>query len=86
MVLPTYLVDRLEWDGNEATPPPPPQTLESAGGEVETRLMFDLPIHAALELTDGVGEAVLAPLAPGDYAIETTLNGVKQVTAFQLVP
>jgi hypothetical protein len=33
-----------------------------------------------------VAEAVLAPLAPGDYAIETTLNGVKQVTAFQLVP
>ena len=24
--------------------------------------------------------------APGDYAIETTLNGMKQVTAFQLVP
>ncbi len=24
VVLSTYLVDRLEWDGNEATPPPPP--------------------------------------------------------------
>jgi hypothetical protein len=33
-----------------------------------------------------VADAVLAPLAPGDYAIETTLNGVKQLTAFQLVP
>jgi hypothetical protein len=28
----------------------------------------------------------LAPLAPGDYAIETMLGAVKQVTAFQLVP
>jgi VWFA-related protein len=33
-----------------------------------------------------VAEAVLAPLAPGDYAIETTVGNVKQVTAFQLVP
>jgi VWFA-related protein len=33
-----------------------------------------------------VAEAVLAPLAPGDYAIETTVGAAKQVTAFQLVP
>jgi len=33
-----------------------------------------------------VAEAVLAPLAPGDYAIEVTLGDAKQVTAFQLVP
>jgi hypothetical protein len=33
-----------------------------------------------------VVDAALAALAPGDYAIETTLDGVKQVTAFQLVP
>jgi hypothetical protein len=33
-----------------------------------------------------VVDAPLAALAPGDYAIETTLDGVKQVTAFQLVP
>jgi len=33
-----------------------------------------------------VAEAVLAPLAPGDYAVETTLGDSKQVTAFQLVP
>jgi hypothetical protein len=33
-----------------------------------------------------VAEATLAPLAPGDYAIETMLGDVKQVTAFQLVP
>jgi hypothetical protein len=33
-----------------------------------------------------VVDAALAALAPGEYAIETTLDGVKQVTAFQLVP
>jgi hypothetical protein len=33
-----------------------------------------------------VAEAVLAPLAPGDYAIEVTLGDARQVTAFQLVP
>jgi hypothetical protein len=33
-----------------------------------------------------VAEAVLAPLAPGDYAIEVTLGDAKRVTAFQLVP
>jgi hypothetical protein len=33
-----------------------------------------------------VVDAPLAALAQGDYAIETTLDGVKQVTAFQLVP
>jgi hypothetical protein len=33
-----------------------------------------------------VAEAVLAPLASGDYSIETTVGDAKQVTAFQLVP
>lgn len=33
-----------------------------------------------------VAEAALAPLAPGEYAIETTVGDAKQVTAFQLVP
>jgi hypothetical protein len=33
-----------------------------------------------------VADASLAALAPGDYAIETTLDGTKQVTAFELVP
>jgi hypothetical protein len=33
-----------------------------------------------------VADAVLAPLAPGDYAIEVRLGDARQVTAFQLVP
>ena len=33
-----------------------------------------------------VADATLAALAPGDYAIEISADGVKRVTAFQLVP
>src|SRR4030095_3243284 len=33
-----------------------------------------------------VAEAVLAPLAAGDYSIETTVGNAKQVTPFQLRP
>jgi VWFA-related protein len=33
-----------------------------------------------------VVDATLAPLAPGDYAIEVSLDGAKQVTGFRLVP
>jgi VWFA-related protein len=33
-----------------------------------------------------VAEAVLAPFAPGDYAIELTLDDAKVVTAFKVVP
>jgi hypothetical protein len=33
-----------------------------------------------------VAESVLAPLAPGDYAIELTLDDAKVVTGFKVVP
>jgi hypothetical protein len=33
-----------------------------------------------------VVEAALAPLAPGDYAVEVTADGARQVTAFKVVP
>jgi hypothetical protein len=33
-----------------------------------------------------VAEATLAPLAPGDYAIEVAAGDVKQVTGFRVVP
>jgi hypothetical protein len=33
-----------------------------------------------------IAEAALAPLAPGDYAIELTLDGANVVTAFKVVP
>jgi len=79
VMLETYLVDRLEWDGNEATAPP--STLEAGGAEVESRLILDLPIHAALELTDGVGEGVRSPLTGAhgledgfDFAHDTSLQ------------
>jgi hypothetical protein len=33
-----------------------------------------------------VADAVLAPLAPGDYAIEVTLGSAKQTGSFRIVP
>jgi hypothetical protein len=33
-----------------------------------------------------VADAALAPLAPGDYAVELTLDETKVVTAFKVVP
>ncbi|MNC88768.1 hypothetical protein D3C83_46220 [compost metagenome] len=33
-----------------------------------------------------VADATLAPLAPGDYAIEVTLGDARQVTGFRIVP
>jgi hypothetical protein len=31
-------------------------------------------------------DATLAPLAPGEYAVEVTVGDVKQTTAFRMVP
>jgi VWFA-related protein len=70
----------------------------NAAGSPSARMLdrFGKPIQVPVTVTERpdqsnefrwiVAEAVLAPLAPGDYAIETTLGSVKQVTAFQLVP
>jgi hypothetical protein len=33
-----------------------------------------------------VADATLAPLAPGDYAIEVSVGEAKQVTPFKMVP
>jgi hypothetical protein len=33
-----------------------------------------------------VADLTLAPLAPGDYAIEITADGAKRITAFRVVP
>jgi VWFA-related protein len=54
------------------------------------------PLNVPVQVTDRqdasgefrwlVAEAALAPLAPGDYAIELALDGAKVVTAFKVVP
>ena len=33
-----------------------------------------------------VADATLAPLAPGDYAIEVSVGDAKQITPFKMVP
>jgi heparinase II/III-like protein len=78
VVLRSYLVDTIEWELEEM--PVSPAT-ESELGEADTRPTFDLPIHAALDLTEGVGAAEGAPLTGGhgledgfDFAHETTVQ------------
>jgi hypothetical protein len=70
----------------------------SASGTATARMLdrFGKPNQVPVTVTERqepstqfrwiVADAVLAPLAPGDYAIETLVGGAKQVTAFQLVP
>jgi len=77
-VFATYLVDSVEWE-EEEIPVSPASTSEL--GDVEPCPTFDLPIHAALELTGGVGAAEGAPLTGGhgledgfDFAHETTVQ------------
>ena len=33
-----------------------------------------------------VADATLAPLAPGEYAVEVVVGDVKQLTAFRMIP
>jgi hypothetical protein len=77
-VLASYLVDTVEWEEEDV---PASATSVSEFGEAEARSTFDLPIHAALELTDGVGVAEGASLTGGhgledgfDFAHETTVQ------------
>jgi hypothetical protein len=54
------------------------------------------PIKVPVQVTDRpdesgefrwiIAESALAPLAPGDYAIELTLDEAKVITAFRVVP
>lgn len=53
---------------------------------------MQVPVTVAERVDDAAGvkwavaEAVLAPLAPGDYAIEVTVGDSKAITAFKVVP
>jgi hypothetical protein len=55
-------------------------------------MALQVPVRVT-ERTDAAGglrwivaEATLAPLAPGDYAIEVVAGDEKQVTGFRVVP
>ena len=70
----------------------------AAGGTAVARLLdraanpLQVPVTVT-ERTDAttgirwvIADATLAPLAPGDYAIEVTLGDARQVTGFRIVP
>jgi hypothetical protein len=53
-------------------------------------LAIPLNVSDRVEASDGVRwvviDGTLAPLAPGDYAIEVTLDGTTRVTAIRIKP
>ena len=73
------------------------ETPASLGGEISARLLgrtglpLNVPVTAAIR-TDADGtqwrrvEIALAPLAPGDYIVETTAGSERTLTAFRVIP
>jgi hypothetical protein len=70
----------------------------TAAGTATARMLDKMgnPIQVPVQVTDRpdesgefrwlVAESMLSPLAPGDYAIELTLDKDKVITAFRVVP
>ncbi len=76
IVLPDYLIDTVAWQSAPRSAP--------ASHELESALVFDLPIHAAIELTDGGAPPERGSLAGGhgledgfDFAHDTTVERVE---------
>jgi hypothetical protein len=62
------------------------RVLDRAGKPLQVPVRVSERTDAAGGLRWIVAEATLAPLAPGDYAIEVTAGDAKQVTGFRVVP
>ncbi len=74
------------------------ESATSAAGTATARMLdrggnlINVPVQVTERPDDSgefrwlVADAVLAPLAPGDYAIELTLDDAKVVTAFKVIP
>jgi hypothetical protein len=60
--------------------------LDRAGRPLQVPVRVTERTDAASGLRWIVAEATLAPLAPGDYAIDVTAGNAKQVTGFRVVP
>lgn len=60
--------------------------LDKAGNPLQVPVAVNERQDESGEFRWLVAEAALAPLAPGDYAIELTLDEAKVVTAFKVVP
>lgn len=62
------------------------RVLDRTGGIVQVPVQVTLRTDADPDIRWLVADATLAPLAPGDYAIEVTLGEASQVTGFRVVP
>ena len=69
-----------------AAGPPAARMLDRAGNPMAVPVQVTEREDASGEFRWVVAEAVLAPLAPGDYAIEVTLDEGRAITAFKVVP
>lgn len=60
--------------------------LDRAGSLLPVPVQLTRRVDADSNIAWVVADATLAPLAPGDYAIEVTLGAETQVTGFRIVP
>lgn len=79
--------DRLRLEHPAGAPgPASARMLDRLGRAMQVPVTTTERVDAADGRRWTVAEAVLAPLAPGDYAIEVTVGDRKAVTAFKVVP
>lgn len=79
--------ERLRFE--HATGPPGPaaaRMLDALGKGMAVPVQVSERSDASGQFRWLIAEAVLAPLAPGDYAIELTLDQARVVTPFKVVP
>jgi hypothetical protein len=76
---------RLEY-ATTAAGMPTGRMLDRAGNSINVPVQILERQDESGEFRWLVAESALAPLAPGDYAIEVTLDEAKVVTAFKVVP
>jgi hypothetical protein len=60
--------------------------LDRAGKAIQVPVQVSERLDAAEGVRWIVADITLAPLAPGDYAVEITAGGDSQVTGFRIVP
>lgn len=79
---------RLELPAPAATADVPvtARLLDRAGNPLPIPVQVTRRPEPAADLNWIVGDATLAPLAAGDYAIEISMGDAKQLTAFRIVP
>jgi hypothetical protein len=79
--------DRLKLElASVADGPAAARMLDRAGKPLQIPVRVTERVDASTGLHWVVGEVALAPMAPGDYAIEVVVGGATQVTGFRVIP